>query len=114
MRRFQVYAPGPNNLPLWARTGFWNPVNKTLYLPAALAGNEASVAEKAGEDMVGTHSFDGHIFVPSVWLSRSYPAAAKLVEVFTKQWESEPAEVEPTPSEADEWLASIEEATRGQ
>ena len=64
--------------------------------------------------MVGTIESEGHRYAPSTWLARQYPAAVPLIEVFTKQWESEPAEVEPTPSEADEWLASIEEATRGQ
>ena len=106
MRRFEVYAPGPNNLPLWARTGFFHDANSTLYVPSALGGNEVAVANQADEDGVGKHDWDGHHFVPAGWLSRSYPQAAKLVEVFTKGWESERG-TPPTPSEADEWLAAV-------
>lgn len=64
-------------IPKWQRTLAVDD-NGTIYVPAAIAGNEMSVFLAVTYDNIPVICDSNHLYVPVTWLAREYPDTADL------------------------------------
>lgn len=58
----------------------------TVYVPAAIAGNEQAVFLCALNDGILGKRHLNHDYVPADWLAREYPKCAELCEIIIKTY----------------------------
>ncbi|MBT0624490.1 hypothetical protein KIH32_11280 [Pseudomonas fluorescens] len=76
----EIESPEGKKIPKWMRTlGISN--EQTIFVPAAIGGNELTVSLCTAYDGTSMHTYRNHIFVPSTWLSEEFPAARELCSV---------------------------------
>jgi len=67
----------PESYPKWKRT-FGVLDERTVFLPAIIAGNEQAVLLSAGFDGVEVAQEFGHLYVPTEWMAREFPSTAEI------------------------------------
>jgi hypothetical protein len=72
-----------DELPRWKRRVCWH--HGMVFVPASLADrSEESVFWRASYDGVPIIKEDGHLYCPTVWLAREYPANADICEMIER------------------------------
>lgn len=74
---YLMNLPPGHKLPKWKRT-FGVSDSGTVFLPAAIAGNEQAVLLCAGYDGVEAATESNHLYVSTTWMAREYPATAEI------------------------------------
>ena len=76
---YEVPNTGKKRVPAWGRRCAFD-AEGTLWVPAVLGGNETAVLLACGFDATPTIINKGHIYVPSAWMAKEFPALAELME----------------------------------
>lgn len=79
---FSISNQDEKRFPEWRRS-FGVSDNGTVFVPAAMAGDETemNVMLCACSDGQGTAVYLDHHFVPSVWLKNEFPKHSELIEI---------------------------------
>ncbi|WP_448477115.1 hypothetical protein [Pseudoxanthomonas mexicana] len=77
MRKAVLDAVPGSSEPAWTRTVLLSD-DGLVFIAAALAGNEKSVAACAAFDGVPTVKIGTHIYLPTTWIAKDYPACSDL------------------------------------
>lgn len=77
----EMEQPEGKKLPKWVRSCGISNDGMTVFVPAAIAGNEEEVMLCTLYDSTPSISYLKHTYVPSSWLAVEYPKTQELVEL---------------------------------
>jgi hypothetical protein len=78
IRIIEFNSPSDSKIPKWKRTLAVSHDGTTIYMPAAVAGNETKIGMCASYDGVSAAVIHKHLFLPTSWLTREYPDIADI------------------------------------
>ena len=77
MRWIEVENQTKKKVPKWIRSAGLAD-DGTVYIPAAVSGNEQAALLSASWDGISMVSYLNHIFLPTSWLAKEYPMTQEL------------------------------------
>jgi hypothetical protein len=75
----EVENPTKRKIPKWQRSAALAD-DGTVYVPAAMSGNEQSAVLSASWDGVSMVAYLNHAFLPTTWLAQGYPKTRDVCE----------------------------------
>ena len=81
---YQIDNPKGQTVPRWQCQAACA-ADGTIFAPAAIAGNETAVFLCAGYDGVPCVVDAKHVYLPTDWLAREYPAVRDICAVIEKR-----------------------------
>lgn len=76
------------NFPKWVRSVGISE-DGTVFVPAAIAGNEQEVFLCTAYDGAAVATYRNHVFVPATWLAKEFPDAKELCEIMENRAKAE-------------------------
>jgi hypothetical protein len=77
MQWIEVPNTSRKNVPAWQRSAGLAD-DGTVFVPAAIAGNEEAAVLSASWDGVGVVLYKKHAFLPAGWIAQEHPTAREL------------------------------------